>query len=200
MLYQIHLGMGRIQTNTNLIKIRHIKFSYYFFISSGDLIISNTYSVARHKRGQANNMSTIFEVLQKNHQTRNEWVRDYCLTPCEKLFSHTMAGTNFIDKMIMMSTLYKTKTLSWIFIVPANWNNSRLVDMFVVAPLGHIIMTNQFLLLLVNAACLSREATNTNFRVFGLTRPGSTHDLQHKFAVSTLTSICPPPYSVTKPG
>jgi hypothetical protein len=68
----------------------------------------------------------------------------------------------------------------------------RLVDMFVFAPLGHIILTKQFLLLLVNAACLWREATNTNFRVFGLTRPGSTHDLQHIFAVSTLT-ITPPP-------
>jgi hypothetical protein len=72
--------------------------------------------------------------------------------------------------------------------------------MFVVAPLGHIILTKQFLLLLVNAAWLSREATNTNFRVFGLTRPGSTHDLQHKFAVSTLTITPPPPYSATKPG
>ena len=142
-----------------------------FFFSSGDLIISNTHSVARYKRGQVNNMSTIFEVLQKNYQTRNEWVRDCCLMPSKTFFSHIVAGTNFIDKMIMMSTLYKTKMLSWIFIVPANWNNSRLVDMSVVAPLGHIILTKQFLLLLVNAAWLSREATNINFRVFGLTRP-----------------------------
>jgi hypothetical protein len=33
------------------------------------------------------------------------------------------------DEMIMMSSLYYTNMLSWIFIVLAPWNNIRVVDM-----------------------------------------------------------------------
>jgi hypothetical protein len=33
------------------------------------------------------------------------------------------------NEMMMMSTLYKTNTLSWICIVLAHWNNSLWVDM-----------------------------------------------------------------------
>jgi len=33
------------------------------------------------------------------------------------------------NEMIMMSALYKTNTLNWIFIVLAHWNNTPRVDM-----------------------------------------------------------------------
>jgi hypothetical protein len=35
----------------------------------------------------------------------------------------------FFDEMMMMSALYYTNTLRWIFIVLAHWNNSLRVDM-----------------------------------------------------------------------
>ena len=52
----------------------------------------------------------------------------------------------------------------------AQWNNSPRID---IAPLGHIILIpSQPVFALSPWRCvLSGESTNTNFNVFGLTRP-----------------------------
>jgi hypothetical protein len=72
----------------------------------------------------------------------------------------------FDEMMMMMSALYYTNTLSWIFIVLTHWNNSLRVRH--VSLLGHIILISSQP---VFAICmLSRETTNTNFIVFGFTR------------------------------
>jgi len=42
------------------------------------------------------------------------------------------------DEMTRMSALYKTNSLSWIFIVLSHWNNSPRVDMLL--HIGHIIL------------------------------------------------------------
>ena len=47
-------------------------------------------------------------------------------------------------------------------------------------PLGHIpIMSQQIFTLMLNAMCLSREETNTNIIVFGLTWPGLEPKIYH---------------------
>ena len=50
-----------------------------------------------------------------------------------------------------------------------HWNNSPWVDMSLHLDTLFCFRANQFLLFLLNAACLP---TNTNFIVFGFTRPG----------------------------
>ena len=70
------------------------------------------------------------------------------------------------NEMMMRSALFYTNTPSWIFIVLAHWN-SPWVDMSLHSDTLFWFWANQSLLFL-----LSREATNTNFIVFGLTRPG----------------------------
>ena len=62
-----------------------------------------------------------------------------------------------------------TRWVNWIFIVLVHWNNSPRLDMSLHLDTLFCFRANQFLLFLLNAACL---ATNTNFIVFGLTRPG----------------------------
>ena len=71
----------------------------------------------------------------------------------------------------MMSTLYYTNTLSWIFIVLAHWNNSLCVDMSFHSDKLPWFRTNQSLLFLLNAACLAemQQISNINFIVFSLT-------------------------------
>ena len=60
--------------------------------------------------------------------------------------------------------------LCWIFIVVAHWNKS--MDRHI-APLGHILIQSKPVFALSPSYCvLNREATNTNFIVFGLTRYG----------------------------
>jgi hypothetical protein len=57
----------------------------------------------------------------------SEWVSECCLIPIFQLYH----GENKLvfNEMMMRSTLFKTNTLSWIFIVLAQWNNSQRVDM-----------------------------------------------------------------------
>ena len=66
--------------------------------------------------------------------------------------------------VLLRHSLYKTNTLSLMFIVLAHWNNSSAqVDIFL---LGNIVLFIQFLLL------LGGKVVNTNLLVFGLTRSG----------------------------
>jgi hypothetical protein len=59
-----------------------------------------------------------------------EQISDCCLTQNEQFFQ-LFHGKNRLhsDEMMMMSILYTTNTLSWIFIVLARLNNSQWVDL-----------------------------------------------------------------------
>ena len=93
--------------------------------------------------------------------------------PIQQFVSYIMERENklIFNEMMMRSALYWTNTLSWIFIVLAHWNNSPRVDMSVNS--GHIILIPSQPVFAFSPECcvLSREATNTNFIVFRLTRP-----------------------------
>ena len=59
----------------------------------------------------------------------------------------------------------------------AHWNNSPQIDMLLHSGTLFWFRANQSLLLLLNAACLAEK--NTNFIVFGLTRPGFESTIYH---------------------
>jgi len=61
------------------------------------------------------------------------------------------------NEMMMRSTLYKTNTLSWIFIVLAHWINSPRVDMSIHWDTLFWFQANQSLLFLLHAACLAEK-------------------------------------------
>jgi hypothetical protein len=89
------------------------------------------------------------------------WVNDCCLMPNEQFFSHIMVRTSYI-LMMMMSALFLTNALSWIFIVQTHWNNSPQVEMLFHSDTLFWFRTNlSFLLLMYN-----EKATNTNFIVW----------------------------------
>ena len=73
----------------------------------------------------------------------------------------------------------ETSTLRWIFIVLAHWSNSPRVDMSLHSDTLFWLRANKSLLSLLNACVLRGEATNTNFTVFGLTRPRLEHTIYH---------------------
>ena len=62
--------------------------------------------------------------------------------------------------------------LSWIFIVLAHWNNSPQVNMSLHSHTLFWFWADQSFALSSQCCMLSGEATNTNFIVFGMTRPG----------------------------
>ena len=78
------------------------------------------------------------------------------------------------EEMKRMSALNYYNALSWVFIMQGHCNNSLRVDMSLHSPLGHIILIPSQPAFARSPYCrvLSGEATNTNFIVFGLTRPG----------------------------
>ena len=74
------------------------------------------------------------------------------------------------NEIMMRSTLFKTNTLSWIFILLAHWNNSPCIDMSLHSGTLFWFRDNQSLLLLLRAACLAeKQQIPINFIVFGLT-------------------------------
>ena len=75
------------------------------------------------------------------------------------------------NEMMMRSALYQINLLSWLFIGLAHWNNSPQIDMSPHLDILLLFLANQSLVFLLNAMCLCKKATNTNFIVFGLTRP-----------------------------
>jgi hypothetical protein len=74
------------------------------------------------------------------------------------------------DELIIISALCYTNTLSWIFVL-SHWNNSPREDMVFHSesrtPYAESEITS-----LCSIYLFLGEATNTNFVVFGLTRPG----------------------------
>ena len=58
------------------------------------------------------------------------------------------------DEMMMISALYQTNMLSWIFIVLSHWSNIPRQDMSLHLDTLFWLRGNQSLLLLLNAACL----------------------------------------------
>jgi hypothetical protein len=65
------------------------------------------------------------------------WVSEWLLFNANAAIFQPYHGENkFIFDEMMRSALYKTNTLSWIFLVLAHWNNSTRLD----TPLGHIIL------------------------------------------------------------
>ena len=72
---------------------------------------------------------------------------------------------------MMMSALFLTNTLSWIFIVLAHWNNNLRLDMLLHSDTLFWFRANPSLLFLLNAACLA-EKQQIPILVFGLTWPG----------------------------
>ena len=63
---------------------------------------------------------------------------------------------HFDEMIMMMSTLYKTNTLSWIFIVlPHQWNYSAWVDMSLHSDTLFWFRANQRFLLLFSDVCLA---------------------------------------------
>ena len=61
--------------------------------------------------------------------------------------------------------------MSWIFIVLAHWNNCSRIDMSLNTDTLFWFRVNQFLLFLLNAACLAEKQQIPIFIVFSLTRP-----------------------------
>ena len=85
-----------------------------------------------------------------------EWVSDCCLTPNELFFSYFMMRISIFDEMTIMSALYWTNTLSWIFIVLVHWNNSLRGRH--VSPLGNIILIpSQWVFALTPYYCVLAE-------------------------------------------
>ena len=103
-----------------------------------------------------------------------DWVSEWLLFNANSLIFQLYYGENklIINKMMMRSALFWTKTLSWIFIVIAQWNNCPRIEMSLHSDTLFWFRANQSLLFLRNAALLSVEAPNTNVIVLGLTRPG----------------------------
>ena len=66
------------------------------------------------------------------------------------------------DEM-MMSALYETNTLSWIFIVLTHWNNSPRIDMSPQSDTLSLFRANQYLLFLLNVAYLAAKQQITIF-------------------------------------
>jgi hypothetical protein len=74
------------------------------------------------------------------------------------------------DEMIMMSALYWINLLSWIFIVLAHWNSSLRVDISLHSDTLSWSRADQTLNFFLNVCADRREATNTSFIVFDVTR------------------------------
>ena len=67
------------------------------------------------------------------------------------------ANKLIFSEMMMLSALYYTKTLSWIFIVLAHWNNSPRIDTSLHSDTLSWFRANQSLLFLLNAAYLAEK-------------------------------------------
>ena len=78
------------------------------------------------------------------------------LTLSQQLFTYIITRINFIEIM-MISYLYKTNTLSLIFMVLAHWNNSPRINLSPPSDTFAWFWVNQSLLFLLNAACLAEK-------------------------------------------
>ena len=84
-------------------------------------------------------------------------VSERLLMPNEQCSAISWWEHIIFHEIMMMSALYQTNVISWIFIVLAHWNYSLLVDMSLHSDTLSRFQTIQFLLLLLNAACLAEK-------------------------------------------
>ena len=85
-----------------------------------------------------------------------------------------------IFNVMMRSALYSTNMLNWILIVLAHRNNNSQIDMSPYLDTFFWFRTNQSLLFLLDVACLAeKQATFTNFIVFGLNQSGLEPTIYH---------------------
>jgi hypothetical protein len=82
---------------------------------------------------------------------RAAWVSEWLLFNANSAIFQLYHDEN---KLIVNEIMYKTNTLSWIFIVLAHWNNNLRVDMSLHSDTLFWIRANQSLLFFLNAACL----------------------------------------------
>ena len=88
------------------------------------------------------------------------WVSRWLLFNANSAILQLYYGENkliFNEMMMMMSALYSTNTLSWIFIMLAHWNNSSRVDMSLHSDTLFWLRTNQYFPFLLNVACLAEK-------------------------------------------
>ena len=88
------------------------------------------------------------------------------------------------NEMIIISALYWTNTLNWIFIVTAHWINSQRIDMLLHSDTLSWFRTNQYI---PSCYVLSREAANILI-VFCLTLPGDEPTI-YPHSMLTITPI-----------
>jgi hypothetical protein len=77
---------------------------------------------------------------------------------------------NEMIMIMMMSALYQTTTLIWIFIMRAHCNNRLRIDMLLHSHTLFWFRANQSFVLLISAMCLAEKQKNICLIVFGLTR------------------------------
>jgi hypothetical protein len=90
------------------------------------------------------------------------------------IFYQLYHGANkfMFNEIMMRSALYSANTLSYIYIVLADWNNNPWTDMSLHLDTLSWFRANQSLLLLRNAVYVAEKQQITNFIVFGLTQSG----------------------------
>ena len=117
----------------------------------------------------------------------SEWVSECCLTPTQLYHAENKLIFNEInDDEWWGPLLCWTNTLSLIFIVLAQWNNSPRIDM---SPQSDTY-PNSVWALSPECCVLNGKVTNNNFIVFVLTG-ALTHDLLHSWrALSPLHHRC----------
>jgi hypothetical protein len=87
-------------------------------------------------------------------------MNDCCLMPNERFFSYIMVRTSYVanNEVIMMSSLYYTNTVSWIFIFLAHFKKKRSADnMSLHSDTLSWFWASQYFLFLLNAACLAES-------------------------------------------
>jgi hypothetical protein len=122
----------------------------------------------------------------------SEWVSEKLLSNSNSAIAQLCHGENkiIINEMMMRFALFYTNTLSWIFIVLANWNNSPRVDMSIHSETLFWFRANQSFLFLLNAACLAEKQQMPILYSMVWTNPGS-NPRSAALETSTLT-ITPP--------
>jgi hypothetical protein len=108
-------------------------------------------------------------------------VSDCCLTPTQQFFSYIMARTSYFSMRWWSGSLCTRPTcLVGFFIVLAHWNNSPEREMVPHSGTHYPQIPSQPVFALSPKSYMfSGEATNTNFIVFGLTRPGLEPMIYH---------------------
>jgi hypothetical protein len=87
------------------------------------------------------------------------WVIERLLFNVNSAIYQLYHGENklIFNEMMMRSAWYYTNTISWIFMVLVHWNKSPRVDMSLHTNTLSWFWANQYLLLLLNAACFAEK-------------------------------------------